>query len=112
MRIEQNGERIETLKNTLKAVAGLYSLVSRGRGIVAVKFLNQRQGYLKVKPGQVSQLIENVTFHALTRMGTELRNKVLNEYANVRKMKRPLLVIIITDGEVRVTSLWFADIIS
>jgi len=100
MRVEQSGERIKTLKNTLKAIAGLYSLMSRGRGIVAVKFLNQRQGYLKVKPGQVSKLIDQVTFHALTRIGTELRNKVLNEYANVRKMKRPLLVIIITDGEI------------
>jgi len=100
MEVQQNGERIKTLTTTLQRVAWTYSFVSEVGGIVSIKYLNQKKGNRKVKAGHVADIIKSLRFQGLTPLGTELRNKVLKEYADAEKMKRPLLVVVITDGEI------------
>lgn len=100
MEVQQDGERIKTLMTTLQRVAWTYSFVSEVGGIVSIKYLNQKKGDRKVKAGHVANIIKSLRFQGLTPLGTELRNKVLKEYADPDKMRRPLLVVVITDGEI------------
>lgn len=102
MRVQQNGERIETLKKTLQRVSFVYNFVSEAGGIVAIKYLNERQGRKNVKPGHVDSIINKLRFQGLTPLGSGLRDRVLKEFADCGKMKRPLLVIVLTDGEVAI----------
>ncbi|KAA8893118.1 hypothetical protein FN846DRAFT_804935 [Sphaerosporella brunnea] len=120
MGFSENKSRVTTLKATLKQVAGLYQLVSqgynpnpekdgekgggKGGGIVSVKFLNpygnKGHGYRDITPGKVNNMVDDVGFRGLTRIGTELLNRILKVYADVTQIKRPLLVVIFTDGEI------------
>jgi hypothetical protein len=97
-------DRVETLISTLKTVAGIYQPVSKTGGIVSVKFLNPSKehgyGYIKITPGGVSKMISQVGFRGLTRIGTELRDRILKKFADVDTIKRPVLVMIFTDGDV------------
>jgi hypothetical protein len=104
MGLPENKDRVETLKSTLKTVAGVYQPVSKTGGIVSVKFLNPSEEYgheyIKITPGRVSQMIGQVGFRGLTRIGTELRDRILKKFADVDTIERPVLVMIFTDGEV------------
>jgi len=99
--LEEEGARINTLKATLKSIAAVYRLVSEIDGIVAVRFLNSNKWFKRVTPGGVDSIVEKAGFRGLTKIGTELRDRILKNYATVGSMKRPLLVVVLTDGEVR-----------
>ncbi|KAF8535205.1 hypothetical protein BDD12DRAFT_893618 [Trichophaea hybrida] len=103
MTIEQGGVRIETLKRTMELVANVYTRatpIGEGKkGITAVKSLNSNNDYYGVTLGQIKYFFEYLTFEGTTPIGTVLNEKILKEFVT-EDMKRPLLVIVITDGEV------------
>jgi hypothetical protein len=99
MKHEEGGTRVDTLRDTLKTVSAVYSLAAKGKGITALRFLNGGEHYPNVAPGAIGTLMERVVFEGLTPIGTRLRDKVLANHVK-KDMKKPLLVIIITDGEV------------
>ena len=100
MGIGENGARVETLAKTLRAISKVYSL-ARIEGINAIRFLNTRDIYQNVTPEMITTpLMENIVFEGLTSIGTKLRDKVLVKYVTP-DMKKPLIVIVITNAEVR-----------
>ncbi|CCX15012.1 Similar to hypothetical protein [Tuber melanosporum Mel28]; acc. no. XP_002835368 [Pyronema omphalodes CBS 100304] len=101
MLTEQEGKRIEDLKKTLKLVAHIYRLYNDD-GIKAVDFLNDEVGEVNVAEEDVDEIFKNHSYRGLTRIGTELQQKVLNEsvLATDKEMFKPLLILIFTDGDV------------
>jgi hypothetical protein len=100
VKFEDGGTRIKTLIDTLRTVSSVYSLATKGKGISTEQFLNARKSHLNVGPGKMAGLMDQVVFEGVTPIGTKLRDKVLAKHVT-KDMKRPLLVIVITDGEMR-----------
>jgi len=104
MKIEQSGTRVNTLERTMELVAKVYTRatpIGNGKkGITAVKSLNGSHDYDGVTPGKIKNFIKCLTFEGPTPIGTILYQKILKGYVH-KDMTRPLLIIIITDGEVR-----------
>jgi hypothetical protein len=99
MAATSNAARSKTLQDTLTAVAAVYTPASGGAGITAVEFLNQGKGIKGVKAGGIKELMRNIRYDGLTPIGRQLKRKVLEKYAK-EPMEKPLLVIVITAGEV------------
>ncbi|KAF8248704.1 hypothetical protein K440DRAFT_642123 [Wilcoxina mikolae CBS 423.85] len=98
MKTEEKGSRKKALEKTLKIVSWVYTL-ARPDGIVAIKYLNAKQGESDVMPGHVKKIIKEHKFQGWTRIGTKMKNKVFDNFVKP-DMKKPLLVITITDGDV------------
>jgi uncharacterized protein YegL len=109
MKLEQRGERIKTLTRTMELVTKVYSGAAHPEkpGITAVKSLNTEHDHNTVTPRKIKSYLKKLTFEGTTPIGTVLDQKILKEFvvmkddSEMKKQKRPLLVIIITDGEVR-----------
>jgi hypothetical protein len=107
MQREEGGKRIEALRKTLNLVAKVFMLArpkkSQGteQGINAVRFLNFAKGWTNVVPKATDTIIKQHTFRHWSRIGTELKAKVLDKHVFGKSMKKPLLVITITDGDVK-----------
>jgi hypothetical protein len=99
MKYEENGERIKTLQKTLDNIANVYGL-ARDQGIITVRFLNAPQGKKNVTVKTVKSVLKNHNYGGVTRIGTELKKKILDRFVN-KDMAKPLLIMIITDGAVR-----------
>ena len=99
MGIDEEGARVKTLASTLGATSTVYSF-AEPKGITAVRFLNTANKYFNVTPGKINALMKKIVFEGLTNIGTKLRDKVLVNHVK-SDMKKPLLVIVITDAEVR-----------
>lgn len=102
MAFEENGERIEDLKVILSRVAFAASLFDDDG--VQVRFMNSlEQGNGIRNEQQVHDLISRVRFHSLTPMGTQLDDKILQPLvlgpARSGKLRKPVLIITITDGQ-------------
>ena len=96
----------------------VYSALSNGhRGIRAIRFLNgtdddDRMADNISQKDEIEEMIDNHEFEGLTRMGTGLMCKILRPFVfsdekwvkgtlrKMRNMERPLLIMVITDGEV------------
>jgi hypothetical protein len=104
MKHKREGTRIKTLLDVLKGVCEVYEL-SHDDGIPSVSFFNEPKTEEKVKKDDVAALQGKTPWQGLTRIGTELKKKVLDKHVfdgkTVREMDEPLLVIVITDGEVK-----------
>ena len=99
MGMKEDGARVKTLKDTLRAVSKVYTFGEKD-GLTAVRFLNTSTPYFKVKPGNVGPLMRRIVFDGLTDIGTKLRDRVLAEHVTP-EMKKPILVVVLTDAEVR-----------
>ncbi|KAI8843610.1 hypothetical protein BC829DRAFT_364040, partial [Chytridium lagenaria] len=102
MRIEERGERIDDLKLILERIAEV-ALQMDDDGI-AVRFMNSPITADNVRSGaQVNSLVDSVNFNGLTPLGTQLQRKVIEPWVleplRRRTLTKPVLVIIITDGE-------------
>lgn len=96
---------------------------AKNEGITSVKFLNAIsvlvnkkpqiiEGYPNVAPNQVNALMKRLKYEGLSELGHELEKKVLKPFVRphtkgkdgnyTKNMRKPLLAIIITDGEVSV----------
>lgn len=93
-------EHKRILTNTMKEICKIYSLANND-GIKAVRFLNHRQGKKNVKLDGVSDVMGRCAHTGLSRIGTELHRKVLDSLVLRADMSKPLLIIIVTDGTVR-----------
>lgn len=110
-------QRIPALKKGLKVVADMYAKIAYAddgvtpRGILAARFLNRQNAGGNDAPRAddltalaVSQLIDSHRFGGITQIGTKLQEQILQPlvYRKLREgnMKRPLLVMVITDGKV------------
>lgn len=101
MRFEDGGARIKTLINFVAAIAHIYSLACGGTNgkIRRIRFLNSRKGGDDVDKAHAKELLSKHPYAGMTRIGTELKKKILADLVT-KDMKKPLLVMIITDGEV------------
>ena len=99
MGIDEDGGRVTTLANTLRATSTVYSF-ARKEGIKAIRFLNTPTVYSNVTSKMINPLMKKIGFEGLTNIGTKLRDKVLVNHVKP-EMTKPLLVIILTDAEAR-----------
>lgn len=102
MQFEENGERIDDLKLILSRVAFATSLFDDDG--IQLRFMNStEQGNGIRNEQQVNELIGRTRFSGLTPMGRELQNKVLGPLvlgpARSGQLRKPILVITITDGQ-------------
>lgn len=100
MKFEQNGNRIKLLQKLLEAITGVYNLAT-GQGILSVQFLNATKGKKNVIVQNVQTLVEGHDYGGMQRVGTELKQKIIDKFVLETDMKKPLLVIVITDQVVR-----------
>jgi hypothetical protein len=99
---EENGERKKALTSTLLSIAKVYQL-ARVKGISSIRFINYTNRKINITSKNVKPLLKKHKFEGLTRLGTELKAKVLDELVtDDYDMKKPVLVITITDGDVRI----------
>lgn len=99
METEQHGERIKSLKQTVLEITTIYELAD-SRGIRGIKLLNSRRGFQNVKRSNLRRFFAQLRFVGVTRIGNALKSKILDEYVWPARMTKPLLVVVITDGEV------------
>lgn len=102
MAFEENGERIDDLKLILNRVAFATSLFDEDG--IQVRFMNStEQGNGIKSEQQVNHMVANTKFSGLTPMGRELQNKILGPLvlgpARSGQLRKPVLVITITDGQ-------------
>ncbi|KAI9678624.1 MAG: hypothetical protein M1817_005681 [Caeruleum heppii] len=102
MSFEENGKRIKDLKLILSQVAYAASLFDQDG--IQVRFMNSdQQGNSIRTEAEVEHLVSQVRFQGLTPLGTGLRSKVLEPLvlrpARAGQLRKPVLVITITDGE-------------
>lgn len=96
---EEEGIQIKTLGKILRRVSPVYAL-AREDGIYTMDFLNEPDGYADFTAEDINEILMNHSYYGWTRIGTELKSKVLSE--NVHdNMKKPLLVLTITGGDVK-----------
>ena len=99
MGIDEDDARIKTLSDTLRAASTVYSSAEQA-GITAVRFLNSSKKYFNVVPENINGIMRRVVFGGPADIGSKLRDKVLVNHVT-QDMKKPLLVIVATDTEVR-----------
>ena len=105
MQFEEKGERIKDLQLILERVAFAATLFDEDG--IELRFMNQNppehltSGIRSEQ--QIQQIITGHKFSGLTPMGTELRKKVIDgillNKLRSGQMRKPLLVIAITDGQ-------------
>lgn len=100
MKYDQGGKRIKILQRLLNAIASVYSL-AREKGILTARFLNASQGKKNITARAVKTVVNGHEYGGVTRVGTELKKKILDEFVLGVEMKKPLLVIVIADQPVR-----------
>lgn len=99
MESEQQGERIKTLHSTVSEIATIYQLANP-TGIRAIKFMNSKRGLLNVRRGNLDKHFNEMSYNGIRRIGSTLKSKILSQYVSKNSMKRPLLIVVITGGEV------------
>ena len=99
MNNEEGGARKKTLIQFIDHITKIYSMANK-TGILAMRFLNDSGGK-KNWTGKSRKYLERHSYSGLTRIGTELKKKILDIYAiRNAKQSKPLLVLIVTDGAV------------
>lgn len=100
MKFDEAGIRITILQQILGVIAHFYSLSQTDGKIKAVRFLNKRVALDNVTPSQLNDYIKTHRYSGLTCIGKELEKKILKPLVTPA-MTRPLLVMVLTDGDVR-----------
>ena len=100
MEYEEDRARIENLKEVLKIINSIYKHAAEpDTGIRAIRFINNNDDEDNFH-GEPSEIIDNHYFGGTTRIGTELHRKILKPLVLGEPMKKPLLIMVITDGAV------------
>jgi hypothetical protein len=102
MVFEEDGERVRDLSFILSRVAEIASVFDDDG--VSVRFMNSAAGGDFIKTSaEVGSLLAAVPFGGMTPLGTNLHRKVLGPFVLEKiphgALRKPLLVIVITDGE-------------
>lgn len=98
---EEGGKRIMTLKKTLTEIAKVYDLACPD-GIKSVKFFNTGKGKKDITEQKVAVMLKDQSYWGTTKIGWALERKVLQNFVWKQAMTKPLLVMTITDGAVRI----------
>ncbi|KAI1118297.1 hypothetical protein F5Y14DRAFT_258861 [Nemania sp. NC0429] len=103
----------KTLENTLKRLAKIASVLTRTG--VSIRFLNHTRDntgeFDHLSTEDIDKKFKEIQFEHGSRLGTVVKNKLIGpilEKAQSRKLKRPVIVMIITDGEVSNSALHLA----
>lgn len=99
MKFDDGGERVKTLQQVLHVITHFYALSQPDGKIKAVRFMNRRPGLDNATPEEIMEHISKHRYEGMTRIGKELEKKILRPFVS-KQMTRPLLVMIITDGDV------------
>lgn len=99
MEDEQNGTRIDAMMRAIREITSVYELANP-QGIRSINFINTTKRFRNIRTGTLYQPFKSLIYNGITRTGTALRIKVLDTFVWKSPMSKPLLVIIITDGEV------------
>ena len=90
-------KRKKTLIQFIDHITTIYSMANE-KGILAMRFINGPKGR-RNWTGESGRYLSDHSYSGLTRIGTELKKKILDNYAKPKQSK-PLLVLIVTDGTV------------
>ena len=94
---EENGERMESLAGFIDHITEIYSMANES-GILAIRFMN-RPGGRENWTGKSREYLDHHIYGGVTRIGTALKKRILSEFV-AENQKKPLLVLIATDGAV------------
>ncbi|KAJ3117782.1 hypothetical protein HDU96_005563 [Phlyctochytrium bullatum] len=102
MRFEEGGSRVDDLQLIIGRIAEF--ACSFDDDGISVRFMNSPVVGDRLRtPDDIQSLIARVNFSGLTPLGTQLERKVLNPFvldpASQRQLRKPVLVIVVTDGE-------------
>lgn len=102
MRACENGDRIEDMKLIVSRAAFLGGILDSDG--IQVRFMNSDiKGENLRNEQQVFSMIQQVRFEGITPLGTELKKKVIEPLvkhpAKHNQLRKPVLIITITDGE-------------
>lgn len=99
---ENGGAGRKTLKKYLDVITYIYSFASEYKQgkVRSIRFLNSRKEGNNISHADANELLRGHSFLGRTKIGTHLKGKILDPLVN-QNMKRPLLVMVITDGGVR-----------
>ena len=96
---EEKGKRKETLVQFIDYITEICSMANES-GIFAMRFMNSGGGK-KNWTGKSKDYLDCHSYGNVTRIGTELKRKILDKFAiGNPNQSKPLLVIIVTDGAV------------
>ena len=96
---EQNGTRKDTLIQFIDHITEICSMANES-GILAMRFMNRRGGK-KNWTGKSQEYLDHHSYGGATRIGTELKKKILDKFTTGNpSQSKPLLVLIVTDSGV------------
>jgi len=96
---EESGKRKKTLIQFIDHITGIYSMANES-GILAIRFMN-RSGGRNNWIGKSQECLDHHSYGGVTRIGTELKKKILNRFAlGNGNQSKPLLVLIVTSSAV------------
>ncbi|KAH8149097.1 uncharacterized protein LAJ45_06636 [Morchella importuna] len=102
MKLSEGGRRIKALQVFLTRITEISThFVSDG---ITIRWFNKLEGVNNVKDiNKIPEIVKSNPFRGWTKIGTELRDKVLEPFvlrpARENTLKKPVMVLIITDGE-------------
>ncbi|KAI0394330.1 hypothetical protein F5Y17DRAFT_427993 [Xylariaceae sp. FL0594] len=102
MRFEEHGLRIKAMRTFMKGIAKISCLFDPDG--VAIRFLNHSEKFDSVtQEATIDRIVSRVSFSGGTQIGTQLKKKIIDPLvvkpAQAGRLKKPVLVIIVTDGE-------------
>ena len=96
---EENDARKETLIEFVDHITEVYSMANES-GILAMRFTNSDQGK-ENWTGESKDYLDHHSYGGSTRIGTALKERILDRFAiGNPNQSKPLLVIIVTNGVV------------
>ena len=96
---EENGARKKSLIQFIDHITEIYSMANES-GIFAMRFMN-RGGGKKNWTGKSKGYLDHHNYGGVTRIGTELKKKILDKFViGNPNQKKPLLVLIVTNSAV------------
>jgi hypothetical protein len=100
MIVRERDKRIYRLQEILERVLQVYSLAN-DKGITSIQFSNIKDKEENIRAKElIGDLLKRYHLSYPACLGTELKEKVLDRLVH-HDMSRPLLVLVITDGNVR-----------
>lgn len=96
---EEEGKRIDTLKATMEQITTVYGL-AKPEGLLSVRFINATKGFKNIDRQRVDHVMKDRTFWGTTRIGGAMKKKIIDNFVFKNKLKKPLLIMVITDGDV------------
>jgi hypothetical protein len=95
-------ERAQSQKELVKRIASITTRLVPDREGIELRFINHETTFSKPNMNQIEIIMSDVRLDGWTEIGTNLRRKILEplvrEPLNSRRLSRPLLISIITDG--------------